>query len=101
MGSALDYRCTNCGYSAKFVTEAFDYGMNGEVTTPVVCPTHGIKQAETRINAFYDGWEHQLHTDYPCPRCRRKSPLWDRVTCPRCGAPTLTPDPDGPQIMWD
>lgn len=99
MGSALDYACTCCGYRAEFVTEDFDYGMNGEVTTPVVCPKHGIKQADTRIRAFYDGWEHQLHDDYPCPRCRRKSLLWDRVTCPKCGEKAMRPD--GDLIMWD
>ncbi len=101
MGSAQDYRCVNCGYTAKWVTEAFDYGMDGRVTTPVVCSKHGIKQADTRVNARFEGWQHQLHDDYPCPRCRRKSPLWDRETCPYCGEKSIFPDPTSGFVVWD
>lgn len=83
------------------MTENFDFGMDGEVTTPVVCTKHGIKQAWIRINAMYPGWEHQLRESYQCPRCRKMSPVWDRETCPQCGEPAMVLDPDGGMMIWD
>ena len=101
MGSATDDMCSNCQYEASFVTADFDYGFMGKVTTPVVCPEHGIVQADTGLSTREEGWQAERRQSYPCPTCARESPLWDRTTCPRCGQPAMGFPPTRRLINWD
>ena len=98
---AHDYLCENCGYEAEFVTEDFDCGMDGAITTPVVCAKHGLVQAETGLNYRDPDWDEGVSGSYPCPRCKRQSALWDRRTCPKCGKPRMEFHPLCGEIMWD
>lgn len=101
MGSAQDFKCSNCGAVAHHVSEDFDFGFSGDVTTPVVCPEHGIVQAATELRAWDEGWESNKAEHYPCPECGTMAELWDRKTCPTCKRPTMGSDPEGFSIMWD
>ena len=101
MGSAADYVCENCRHRAKGVTDDFDCGFSGAVTTPVVCKTHGILPAQTGLQAFQDGWTRHKRKAYPCPECQTMSRVWDRHTCPACGSKTMVIDSEGGFVCWD
>jgi hypothetical protein len=102
MGEARDYLCESCGYEARRVTGDFDCGFSGVVVTPVACPEHGVVTADTGLNRRDDpGCDERWRDSYPCPECGRDCPLWDRVTCPTCGAPGMVVNPDGDMLLWD
>jgi len=101
MGGACGYLCENCGYRAEYVTDDFDYGFMGVVITPVVCPDHGVQNADTGLRAWDDGREGRRRDSYPCPECHQERSLWDRRTCPKCGLPKIVEDPSVGLINWD
>ena len=101
MGSARDYLCESCGHEAKWVTADFDYGFSGDVTTPAVCPEHGVQQADTGLKAWDEGWKGRQRDSYPCPECHQDRPLRDRATCPKCGQPKMVVNPAGAMTCWD
>ena len=99
MGVAYEYRCTDCGYVPPMVTEDFNFGMFGQVATPVVCPDHGIAWGDA--GAMTSSWEPPPAKDlYPCSKCGRLSPRWDRRTCGRCGQPTMERNSRA-YMLWD
>lgn len=100
MGTLLSYSCGNCGRHVEHVSEDFDYGFSGEVVVPILCEEHGVRQVQTGLNARAEDWRDHALSTYPCPRCRRESPLWDHRTCPRCGERRVEADP-GDLILWD
>jgi ribosomal protein L37E len=101
MGRERDYICASCGYRAELVCEEFDCGMSGDVVTPVICEKHAIVVAATGVKAWDEEAMAHRKSSYPCPKCGRESPLWDRNTCPKCGQESMKADPDGREIMWD
>lgn len=92
MGHAIRYVCSACGHVTRPVTRDFDSGMFA-VTTPVVCPKHGIEQAAVKPKA-------PRQTKYPCQICGRLSPRWDHDTCPECGATGMGVDLQS-MLLWD
>jgi len=99
MGMAIDWVCTSCGEQAHDVCEDGDCGMDLRIVTPVLCAKHGIVWGETDL--VWDGEDPKLASAYPCPECGRMSPLWDRATCPACGAKAMVPDPENGTALWD
>ena len=88
--------CSNCQYEASFVTADFDYGFMGKVTTPVVCPEHGIVQADTGLSTPGRGLAGRAQAELPMPHMRARKPSLGshhlpQVRAARDGLPTHAP----------
>ena len=99
IGSAFDYGCEVCGHQFR-AEEDFSFGMSGKVSTPVVCPKHGLKSADTGVNMMGGELTPEIseQRQFPCPKCGKEVPRWDRKSCPKCGSERLE---HGDEILFD
>jgi len=91
MGMGQFLLCGDCGHEF-FATEAFNCGMVGEVSTPVVCPEHGLGSASVGVNLLEGGEIGPLvsaRPTFPCSTCGKESPRWDEIACPKCAGNQL------------
>ena len=88
-----------CGHHFT-AEEDFSFGMSGEVSTPVVCPTHGLDSADTGVNMMVGELTPEItgQRQFPCPECGKEVPRWDRKSCPKCGSERLE---QGSEILFD
>ena len=72
----------------------------GDVYTTVVCPEHGIRDAEAGVNVAQGDKISSVESreKFQCPECGKKSPRWDGKSCPKCGSETI--EVTG-EILWD